>query len=403
MWLGSAWCEQSYRRGALPVTTKATLAERDLRYQRLYEAMQAAGLDAMLVAGKGHWWTGRGYIRYLTDFHLWGHDGILLIPVHGEPALTLSSHAVAQLIARRGWISDAFGDIALVPRAVTFVKSRKLTSARIGVAGMRSIIGAGVLAELRTALPQVNFVDADQLIDQVRMIRSELEIKQITELWDLSKACMERFVEVITPGKSGLGLAAECSRVALEGGARDILAFISEQPGRVEVPDDTLLRCDDITRYHMELCGPSGHWSEITVSCAYRAPTELEDRLMESELRAYAAIRAAARPGATLSQLAALFEQTLLADGWQLGPAPRHFDFHGQGMDAIEAPWFAPEPEWGASQSWPLEAGMTFSYHPNRDVRPLVPWGTGINEDILITPDGAKRFSGEWDLRWRRM
>ena len=75
------------------MTTKATLAERDLRYQRLYEAMQAAGLDAMLVAGKGHWWTGRGYIRYLTDFHLWGHDGILLIPVHGEPALTLSSHA----------------------------------------------------------------------------------------------------------------------------------------------------------------------------------------------------------------------------------------------------------------------------------------------------------------------
>lgn len=40
---------------------------------------------------------------------------------------------------------------------------------------------------------------------------------------------------------------------------------------------------------------------------------------MESELRAYAAIREAARPGATLAQLATLFEQTLLADGWELG------------------------------------------------------------------------------------
>lgn len=383
--------------------TMATLEERDLRYRRLRAAMAAAGLDAMLVAGKGHWWTGRGYIRYLTDFHLWGHDGLLLVPLAGEPALTLTSPAVAAKIAAKGWVEDSDGDVFLVPRVAAAIRERRLGQARIGVAGMRAIIGAGVLAELREALPQVELVDADELIDRVRMVRSPLEIQQIRELWALSKACMERFVTIVAPGKTQLALAAECSRIALEGGARDILVFIGEDAARAGIPDETPVRCDGILSYHMEICGPSGHWSEITVTCAYRPPTELEARLMDSELRAYAAIRAAARPGVTLPQLAAIFERTLVEDGWQLGAPTRHFDMHGQGLDTIERPWFAAEQPWGSSQSWPLEAGMTFSYHPRRAVTPDVPWGTGINEDILITPDGAERFSGDWDLRWRPM
>lgn len=383
--------------------TETTLDERDRRYARLRAAMAAAGLDALLVAGKGHWWTGRGYFRYLTDFHLWGHDGLLLVPLVGEPSLTLTSPAVAAKIAARGWVADADGDVFLVPRVVAAVRGRGLARGRIGVAGMRAIIGAGVLAELREALPAVELVDADELIDRVRMIRSELEIRQIRELWALSRACMARFVEIVAPGKTGLALAAECSRIALEGGARDLLVFIGEEPGKHGLPDDTPVRCDGILSYHMEICGPSGHWSELTVTLAYRPPTALEARLMDSELRAYDAIRAAARPGATLPQLAAIFEQTLRADGWELGAPTRHFDMHGQGLDTIERPWFAAEQPWGSSQSWPLEAGMTFSYHPRRAVSPLVPWGTGINEDILITPAGAERLSGDWDLRWRRM
>jgi len=385
------------------MTTRATLAERDLRYQRLRAAMAVAGLDAMLVAGKGHWWTGRGYFRYLTDFHLWGHDGLLLMPSVGEPALTLTSSAVAAKIAARGWVEDADGDVFLVPRTAATITNRRLAHGRIGIAGMRQIVGAGVLAELREALPHAELLEADELLDRVRMIRSELEIQQIRELWILAKACMERFVEIVTPGKTGLSLAAECSRVALEGGARDLLVFIGEDPRKRGVPDDTPLRCDGILSYHMEICGPSGHWCELTVTCAYREPTELEQRLIESELRAYDAIRAAARPGATLPALAAIFERTLVEDGWELGAPTRHFDMHGQGLDTIERPWYAAEQPWGGSQSWPLELGMTFSYHPHRNVAPDVLWGTGINEDILITSTGAERLSGDWNLRWRRM
>jgi Xaa-Pro aminopeptidase len=87
--------------------------------------------------------------------------------------------------------------------------------------------------------------------------------------------------------------------------------------------------------------------------------------------------------------------------GWRLGEPTVAFDFHGQGMDTIERPWHAAQTPWGQSQDWVLQAGMTFSYHPKRKVTPSVAWGTGINEDILITETGAVRLGNGWDHRWR--
>ena len=47
-----------------------------------------------------------------------------------------------------------------------------------------------------------------------------------------------------------------------------------------------------------------------------------------------------------------------------------------------------------------FEEGMTFSFHPRRNLLPDVRT-TGINENILITADGIERLSEPWDLHWR--
>lgn len=381
--------------------TQADITERDQRLARTRAAMADAGLDALIVAGKGHWWTGRGYLRYFTDFHMWGHDGLLCIPRDAEPFMVFSSYAVAERIAARGWVTDVRGDVFQAPRLAQMMQEKGLTAGKVGIAGYRYILSAGNMDILREQLPAIDFVNADDLIDHVRMVKSALEIQQIRELWTLSKAAMERFVEVLEPGKTQREVAAEASKVALAGGARDILVFIGEEPADVNPPRDLPLLCNDHLRYHMEICGESGHWSELTVNCAFQPPTDLELRLMESELRAFDAICAQAKPGAKLSDLAANFEAVLIEDGWQLGKAPVAFDFHGQGMDTIERPWHAAETPWGQSQDWSLEAGMVFSYHPKRVVSPKPTWSTGINEDILITANGAERLGNGWDHRWR--
>ena len=379
------------------------LDERDARFAALRAAARSAGLDALIVAGKGHWWTGRGYFRYLTDFHLWGHDGLILLPIEGDPVLVMTSPAVAAKVAKRGWITDGRGDVYLVPRMAEAVRAADLASAHIGLVGERSIMGAGVRDELVAALPEASFSRGDALFDGVRAIKSPLEIEQTRALWRDVLAAMTRFQETVRPGVLGTDIAAEVTRPLWAAGARDILIFMGEAPDDVTLPRPEPLRCDDKTRFHLEVCGPSGHWCEVTINLAWRPPSADEVRLMDAEIDAFDRLRAAAVPGVRLSALADLFEATLREHGFDLGPPTDHFDFHGQGMDTIEYPWHAQMPPWGQSQDWPLEAGMVFSYHPRRRIVGYEGWSTGLNEDIVITESGARRLSGGWDQRWRPM
>lgn len=377
--------------------------ERDARIARLRAAARSAGVHALLIAGKGHWWTGRGYFRYLTDFHLWGHDGLILLPVEREPSLVMTSHAVAAKVAQRGWITDCHGDVYLVPTMANAVRGAGLARGRIGLVGARSILGAGVRDELLEALPDASFEVADELFDRVRAVKSPLEIEQIGALWREVLPAMTRFQETVEAGVLGSDIAAEITRPLWAAGARDILIFMGEAPDEVSLPRPEPLRCDDKTRFHLEVCGPSGHWCEVTLNLAWRPPSASESRLMDAEIDAFERIRAAARPGARLSELASLFEVTLREHGLDLTGTTDHFDFHGQGLDTIEFPWHAQTPPWGQSRDWPLEAGMVFSYHPRRNVAGHEGWTTGLNEDIVITADGAVRPSSGWDQRWRPM
>jgi Xaa-Pro aminopeptidase len=379
------------------------IEERDERYARLRAAAQAAGVDALLVAGKGHWWTGRGYFRYLTDFHLWGHDALVLLPLDRDPVMVLTSPAVAAKVAKRGWVGDGRGDVYLAPRTAEAIREAGLAKARIGMVGERSIMGAGVRQELAALLPDARLLRADHVFDRVRAVKSPLEIAQMREWWPLVLSAMTRFQDTVRPGMLGSEIAAEVTQPLWAAGARDILIFMGEAPGDVTIPRPEPLRCDDKTRFHLEVCGPSGHWCEVTINLAWQPPSETEARLMAAEIDAFARLREAARPGARLSQLAALFESTLREAGLELGAPTDHFDFHGQGMDTIEYPWHAQARPWGQSQDWVLQEGMVFSYHPHRNIAGFDGWGTGLNEDIVITESGAERLSGGWDQSWREM
>jgi Xaa-Pro aminopeptidase len=381
---------------------KATpISERDDRLARLRAGMAERGLDAMLLGTKGHWWTGRGAMRWLGDFHLWGHDGMILVPLDGEPAAVVTSPAVAGMIARHGWIEDCAGDVFVVPATAGFVKARGLERARIGTYGWPSVVPAGFAAGLAEALPDARLEEADRVFEHARMVKSALEIEQYRELWELAQRCMERFVEIHAEGIPQRELAAEAARVAYAAGARDVLLLMSDRAELYGPPTDAPLRCDDLVRFHMEICGPSGHWCELTVTLAYREPTGDERRLMASELRAYEAVRAAAKPGVTCAALTAVFEDTLRDDGWTLGAPTRHFDFHGQGHDTIEFPWFAAEQPWGGTNDVALEAGAVLSYHPRRDVDGEIGWYPGVSDNLLVTDDGGEWLSREWSHEWR--
>ena len=133
----------------------------------------------------------------------------------------------------------------------------------------------------------------------------------------------------------------------------------------------------------------------------YRPYTDLEEKRWATELRAMDEIFKMAKPGATLQQMADTLERVYLEDGWTLKEEQsEHHDFHGQGLDVIEWPWYGTLDS--RQGNVVLEEGMCFSYHPRRDVLPAVR-GTGINLNMVVTKDGAKSLAEPWDMRWRVM
>ena len=143
----------------------------------------------------------------------------------------------------------------------------------------------------------------------------------------------------------------------------------------------------------MEICGESGHWCELTVTLAFRPGTRRRAEPDGRELRALEAVRAAARPGVRLADLAARFEQMLREDGWQLGAPTRHFDFHGQGMDVIELPWYAAEQPWGGTKDADARGrGRSFRTTLAATSCPEVAWSPGVSDNLLVTDE--RRRSG---------
>jgi len=383
------------------MSTIPTLAERDRRIESLRSAMAIAGLDALLVAGKGHWWTGRGYLRYLCDFHLWGHDGLALLARAGEPVLALTSPAIARMIAERGWITDARGDFALVPTIAAEAHVRGLARARIGVVGFDWVLPAGRFEALRRALPDAVFVPADALFDAVRAIKSPVEVEQMREVWTVLRASMAAFEAALAPGRPQREVAAAAIGAAHALGARDVLALIGEHPERMGPPTGTPLACQEVVRFHLEICGESGHWAERTTMFAFREPTDLELALTRAEVAAFDAVRGRVRDGTTLRELAAVYEAALSDQGFPpLGPS-HHFDVHGQGLDAIEFPRYSSGDPAGTHPDAILRAGMVLSYHPARPVATEPIWGPDIHDDVLVRADGLERLSGDWPFDWR--
>ena len=223
------------------MASQTPLSERDARFEHVRARMREEGLDALLIGGKGHWWTGRGYVRYLSDFHLWGHDALVVFPIEGEPALTVSSYAVANMIASRGWIADSAGDVFLVPRTLSALRQRGLERGRLGTVGTPFIMSADLHRELVEQLPDADIRQADEILDGVRVAKSEIEIAQNRELWGLAKQSMKRFADVLRPGQSQLKLSAEATAVAPTGD--DVVEEPPRSAQPVRPPVDVLLAC----------------------------------------------------------------------------------------------------------------------------------------------------------------
>ncbi len=365
-------------------------AERRRRMRRLREEMAAAGHDVLLLTGRDGMWN-RGYIRYLTDWHMWAGVGYLVFPGHGA-TLILGSNSMAYWARKVGWVQDVrVGMRGPVPETVNVLRALGVNG-KLGVCGLNRMVSVGDAQAFADGLPGVTLVDASEVIERVRLIKSDEEIAGLTETCQITAAAMGRFRDVLAPGKSEREVVAEAWTVLREMGVVDGIAHITyEDPPFIRPPVARRIERDDIIKFSMEVTGPSGYCEEFASVFSFKEPPPEQRRMFNTVVKAVHTARSMLRPGVSSREFATAVEGVFAADGW----TPMHrviWDAHGIGLDVIEPPLLL------ADEPVTLQAGMAISLHPGLVYgdRKL---GFYIQDNHIVSELGGRPLAG-WPDVW---
>jgi Xaa-Pro aminopeptidase len=360
-------------------------AELPLRRERLFETLEAAGLDALFVPPSAD-------LEYLTGLE---RD----LPTFGE--ITYAS----------GWVTGAF----LAPgREPLFVLPRMFVAFHLGGSEPGEVvvvnetddgealfrgaaarlgdvrrIGVGTRAwarttlELQAALPGTELVDGGPLVAELRRVKSALELELMTVACGIADEAMAATASRVAPGVTMRELQEDVEHELAVRGSRcpsfptHIFSWLghdsADESGREPIAEGECVMFD-FGAVHRGYCSDFGR----TVVAG--EPPECYLAAYEVMLAAQEAGRAALVPGALAREVNAACRGPIEEAGF--GPAFRHRMGHGIGLDVHERPFLSLEDD------TVLEPGMTFTDEPSI----LLDGRFGVRiEDVVVCAEGGGR------------
>ena len=343
------------------------LTEYSARYSRLQKAMAADGLDGLLL-------TTRDNVEYLTGFttpswRLGEKRFWLVVPAGRAPTLFVDMVHVVNA-RETSWVEDVrvwgTGGKANLDLVASVFKELKLERGRIGMElGPGSIIRMtpSEFDGIRVKLGSARFVDADELVGRVRMVKSQEEVARVARACEITEAGIKAGFEALKPGMTEREVANIMVGEWLRIGADDPyyatnMSYMALQASRVlqmtPSPVDRKIQPGDLVQVD---CGAvyRGYVCDMyrNAFVGTRVPPKME-KYAEGTRHVIEAIFAAIRPGVTSAALCAAGEKAMREIGFEkyrrplsnaVGGEKGIYVGHGLGFSVHEHPTMAPGDE----------------------------------------------------------
>ena len=367
-------------------------AEFEQRLVRAQEAMVQSGLDALLF-------TTEPEVRYFTGFltQFWQsptRPWFLIVPRGGMPIAVVPGIG-APLMARtwiddiRTWASPQPEDegVSLVVDALREVGAG---TGRIGLPmGPETTLRMplGDYTRLTQTLSGAEFVDATDLVRDLRMIKSEAEIAKIAHICGIASDAFDAVPELVSAGQPLAETFRRFKIALLERGADDVSYLVgASAPGGyddvISPPGTRPLTSGDLLMMDTGALH-DGYFCDFDRNFAIGRADDDTRRAYDTLYRATDAGLAAARPGATCADLFRAMQAVIEADGHECGNVGRLG--HGLGMQLTE--W----PSHTATDATVLAPGMVLTLEPGLGI---APGRTMVHEeDIVVREAGAELLS----------
>jgi Xaa-Pro aminopeptidase len=374
------------------VNTPISVHELERRWAAVRLAMQAQDIAALVMQHNN---PSSGYLRYFTDLVAGGSPTSVVFPV--DERMTIVRHGAL------GEVRDlsADGDDALpgVKRVLTtphfnsahytqeydadliveaLAPYAHATIGLIGVSEMSYAFGRRV----KQGLPRATFVDASELVDEIKVIKSDEEKQLIRTAAALQDGALQALLAAIEPGTRERDVVAAAVQWSTSEGSDYGLYMIgsarSGEPALVGPPhvQNKVIDEGDVISVLIENSGPGGYYAELGRTCVVgSAPAELLEEL-EFALTAQRFCLELLKPGARCAEVWEAYNDFMVEHG---RPQERRIHCHGQGYDLVERPLVR------FDETMTIRQDMNIVCHPAYAYRNAWSW---ICDNYLIGEDG---------------
>ena len=243
--------------------------------------------------------------------------------------------------------------------------------------------------KLADALPNARLVRADELFEELRMVKTPAEIDAIREIGTAAERIAIEVCERFGAGSTEREIANfVAERYAEAGGDGLTMLVVGSGPrsAAVNAPATSrMLERGDVVR--LDIIGTKSRYhSDVARTAVVGDPTAEQQRVYDLLLGVHRRCLHALRPGALSSDVYRIYREAMD----EAGLPPYHFVGHGLGITLHEDPFV------NELASIPLEEGMVLCIEPLTLLEGR--FGMQIEDEVLITADGYEPFTQAGDL-----
>ena len=381
-----------------------SLQERERRWNSVRQKMAQRGLDCLIVHGdSGKYDSMMANIRYLTHIGGHGEEGYAVFPLQGEVTVFIVYLSIWWMTAQN-WVTDVrTGPPSWSKSLATCVQEKGLESRKIGLVGMGSMQGYGGLSEgrfplgvynrLHELLPHATFVPADDILEEMRLIKSAEEISCHEKAAVMGDAAVRAMATAAKPGIKEYQVYSRVIESMMDLGSEHPVMFHWEAGSRVhhagKFPAWRALEPGDVivNEISPRYCG---YWAHPHQPMSVGKPASIYLELFKVLLEGFHAGFEAMKPGNSLQDVDRAYMGPILKNGYDF----LHPCIHGLGLALPEFPFTRMHdlPELVPDDEMRIQPGMVFAYEPmicTSDQRIGIPLG----DTVVIEEKGARRLS----------
>jgi Xaa-Pro aminopeptidase len=254
-------------------------------------------------------------------------------------------------------------------------------TATIGLVGTYQLSYATV-DYIKRKFPGATFVDASDLVDRIKVIKSAEEMDLIRRTTRMQDGAMRAAFEAVKPGMKDSDVSAIAAHYSQRHGSEQGIYLCASspigRPGRINIRhmQDRVIQKGDQIALLVEDNGPGGFYAELGRTCVVgKAPQQMNDELAFVQ-EARKLTLDLLKPGTPCRDIWEAFNAFMRENG---RPEEARLYCHGQGYDLVERPLIRRD------EPMTIEKDMNIVVHPTYIHNGYVNW---LCDNYFITGNG---------------